>query len=472
MSKKNKLLLIAGAALVVLLGIVYFFLSRSSNAGQEDEKQKDDTVYLFENAAKENISTFSVDKNGENLYTIFYDEKTDELLLSGYEINPYSTTFSSIFSRLPSLSVTGTVADALEKERYGLDGENAYTVTLSTKDGKTQKVYIGEKLVSGGGYYAQKDGSDEILTVTDRVEMLFCDKLSLLSMTLASPIDSSKYFYTESFKLYKDMKPFVEIELIPEQEREEGNAYGMYRMLYPASYTPADVNYDTVLKSLVNPSAEAIVTTEITPENLEKYGLTKPSFEIYYTYEGLERSLYFGTRTGDGLIYVLSDEFGFIGLVGIEKSFPFLDWDLIRYVNPALFGMNIDRVSKISISAPDFEETYRLDGLGDALVVTAESNGKTVDTYNFRQLYRVLLMTSMEGYADDTSTDDWALTFAVETRDENVNEYVFYRRSTRKCFYTVNGAGEFYVSIDDVNKILSDAKKLRNGESINAESQL
>ena len=81
-------------------------------------------------------------------------------------------------------------------------------------------------------------------------------------------------------------------------------------------------------------------------------------------------------------------------------------------------------------------------------------------------------MTSMEGYADDTSTDDWALTFAVETRDENVNEYVFYRRSTRKCFYTVNGAGEFYVSIDDVNKILSDAKKLRNGESINADSQL
>ena len=472
MSKKNKILLIAGAAAVLLLGILYFCLSRFSG-GTQPEKEKDETVYLFENAAKDNVKNLSVKKNGEELYTIFYDEKTDELLLSGYEINPYNSAFTSIFSRLPSLSVTGTLSEPLSEENYGLAGENSpYTVCLTTKDGKTQTVYIGDKLVSGGGYYAQKAGSADILTVTDRAEILFSDKISLLSGTLALPIDSSKYFYTERFMLYKDMKPFVEIELIPEKEREEGNAYGTYRMLYPAAYTPADVNYDKVLKCLVNPCADSIVTTEITPENLEKYGLTIPSFEIYYTYEGTERSLYFGTRTKDGLIYVLSDEFSFIGLVSVEKSFPFLDWDLIEYVNPALFGMNIDKVSKISISAPDFNEVYILDGLKDALVVTTESNGKTVDTYNFRQLYRVLLMTAMEGYADTQSTDDWILTFAVETRDGNVNEYVFFRQTTRKCFYTVNGAGEFYVSIDDVNKILSDAKKLRNGESINADSQL
>jgi hypothetical protein len=64
------------------------------------------------------------------------------------------------------------------------------------------------------------------------------------------------------------------------------------------------------------------------------------------------------------------------------------------------------------------------------------------------------------------------LSFRIEKRDGRVSEYKFYRISNLKCFYTVNGKGEFYVSIDDVEKILSDAKKLASNEEIDPDARV
>ncbi len=476
MSKKNKILLIVGGALVLVLALLYAFVF--SKMGDDEEKKGTNTPtvkteLVFENASEDTVERLTVSKNGAVLYSIYYDSLTDGLLLEGLEANPYNDTFTSVVSSLSTLSVSSRLDDPLSPENYGLDGTNSpYTVEYSDRNGNRKTLYIGDKTVADDGYYAQEAENNAIFTVSERIEKLFCEKNALLSTVLATPLDNTRYYYTESFTLYKDLYPFVGIEFVPEEEQTAWDIYGSYRMTYPASYTPSDVNYDTVLRSLISPSADSIVTTEITDENLEFYGFTRPSYELEYTLDGKTRHIYFGKSTGDGLIYVLSSEFAFIGIVSLEKSFPFLNWELVNFINPALFGMNIDHVSRIIVSTDDGEESYRLDGLGSDLIVTAEIAEKTVDTYNFRQFYRVLLMASMEGYADSTATDDWTLAFTIETRDGIQTRYDFYRQTTRKCFYTVDGKGEFYVSVDVVNKILSDAKKLQSGESINADSQL
>ena len=112
-----------------------------------------------------------------------------------------------------------------------------------------------------------------------------------------------------------------------------------------------------------------------------------------------------------------------------------------------------------------------MSGKDDELVVRNQKTGETVDTQNFRNFYRVLLLVNMEGYAESKPTDEWLLTFTVESTEGKIYEFKFYRLSTRKCYYTVNGSGEFYVSIDDVEKVLSDAKKLADGITINADAQ-
>ena len=46
-------------------------------------------------------------------------------------------------------------------------------------------------------------------------------------------------------------------------------------------------------------------------------------------------------------------------------------------------------------------------------------------------------------------------------------EFAFYPYHTRRCFYTLNGKGEFYVLKDGVEKIVNDAIRITKGEAVN-----
>lgn len=474
MTKKKFVLLCTGLVIVALLAAVYFVLIGTAPANDVETPVEpvDQKEYIVDGITEDNLYTITLYKNGEQQYVILKNLKVNEFFIQGLEHLAYTSSFESLISSVSNIRITEKVENPLADAEYGISGQNSpYVLEFTALDGKTERIFIGLQTASGSEFYCKKDGSDEIVCVSSTIGKYLVEKNSLLSKVLSLPLDSAKYFYTESFELYKDMRKFVSIEFVPKEQRPEGSVLGAYKMTYPAEYIPSDTDYDTVLKSLICPETDVIVTTEITQENLEKYGFTVPSYEIYYTLDGIKRSIIFGNRTDDGLIYVLSADFGFIGLVGIEQHFPFLDWELITYINPALFSMNIDYISSISVSGDGFSDKYTLSGKGDALVVK-NKDGTLVDTHNFRQFYRVFLMAKMEGYADTKKTDNHLLTYVIETTDGTVYEYSFYQTSTRKCYYTVGGTGEFYVSVDVVNKLISDAAKLSTGESINADSQI
>lgn len=491
MNKKNLLLLAAGLVAIAVLTAVYFFVSDGGNEPAPDadgdlaagEKTPDDGESrvgeaVFDVAGEADVSRLTVFHNGEKMYSVFRDSATDELLIEGYEWFVYTDAFKKIVPTAAELEITETIDDPLPDTDYGIAGDlSPYALELVSTDGKTETLYIGAQLLSGEGYYGKMASGGETFAVEDDVEDLFCDVYSLLTALLANPLESSRYHYTQAFSLYRDMEKLLEVRFVPDEEREAGDAYGYYKMIYPGEYNMSDTNYDATLKALITPLADIIVTTDLSDENLRQYGFyddemqPSPSYEIHYALDGEERVIYFGKRTDDGLIYTLSVEYGFIGLVGIESRFPFLDWELIDFINPYLFGMNINYVKRVSVSGRGFTSVYELEGTGEELTVTETGSGKTIDTQNFRNFYRVLLMTHMDGGTEEKPTDDWMLTFTVETRAGKIYEYKFFRLSTRKCYYTVNGTGDFYVSVDVVEKILSDAGKLLEGTPINAEAQ-
>lgn len=474
MTKKKLILLCAGLAAVVLLALAYFVLSGTESTPRDDEtvNPPSQREYVVNGISKENLSTVTLYKNGELQYIIKKDTDLGEFFIEGLEHLAYTTGFESLISSVSGITVTEVIENPLPDDQYGITGNNSpYVLEFSALNGTVQRIFIGSPALSGSEFYCKKDGDTRILCVSSAISKYLVEKNSLVSKILTYPLDSSKYYYTESFELYRNMQKFISVEFVPQDQREQGTVLGAYRMTYPADYTPSDTNYDAVLKALISPEADVIVTTDITPENLEKYGFSVPSHEIYYTLDGQKRSIIFGNRTDDGLIYVLSVDFGFIGLAGIEKHFSFLDWDLVKFINPVLFSMNIDYISSIAVSGDGFSHRYSLKGKGEELVVR-NADGAVVDTYNFRQFYRVFLMARMEGYADNKKTDNHVLSYTIETSGGKVYEYRFYQTSTRKCYYTLNGSGEFYVSVDVVNKILSDAQKLASGESVNAESQI
>ena len=55
---------------------------------------------------------------------------------------------------------------------------------------------------------------------------------------------------------------------------------------------------------------------------------------------------------------------------------------------------------------------------------------------------------------------------AGEFRNGKTLTYEFWPYATRRCLYTVNGKGEFYVLKESVQSLLDNAKKVVNGEDI------
>ena len=58
------------------------------------------------------------------------------------------------------------------------------------------------------------------------------------------------------------------------------------------------------------------------------------------------------------------------------------------------------------------------------------------------------------------------------TRDNGeVLEFKFWSYSTRRCFYTVNGEGEYYTLRDSVEKLIRDADKIMSGLPVNSDNK-
>jgi hypothetical protein len=484
MTKKNIVIISAGLAVILILAVFYGVMSITSDKPSDDTKNNGENITetiiekVFTANSPEKLSSILLSKGDKTEYLIRKDALVDSFLIDGLEGHNYSTSFNNVISSVSGLSVTGRIEDPLADEEYGLSLQDSpYILTVTAADGTSETIRIGSKLLTGNGFYCKKEGDDAVFTIGNAANSFLKDKYSLISPLLAKPLDSTRYHYTENFEVYINNEKLVGISLVPEEEQDKYNAFGYYKMVYPSGeYSVSDVSYDNALKMLISPQADTVITTELTNENFIKYGFMNedgtpcPSCEVNYTLDGYKRVLYFGKRTEDGLVYVMSPDTSFIGIAGVESHFPFIDWKLIDYVNPALFGMNINYLSKLSVAGYEISDVYTVEGEGDSLTVK-NGLGELVDTKNFRNFYRVLLMTSMDGYAENTDTDDLVLTFRIERRDGKVSEYKFYRISNLKCFYTVNGTGEFYVSLNDVEKIISDAKKLMSGEIINPDSR-
>ena len=171
------------------------------------------------------------------------------------------------------------------------------------------------------------------------------------------------------------------------------------------------------------------------------------------------------------------------------ETFEFLKWELMDYVEKPLVQFNINDVTSITVTSKDFDETFLLyfsegestkNPVTGAVTTTTDlqvklkSNGTFIpNPKNFRQFYMVLLTTNLVTYSDvkDETGLDCLATIRILTKDGKKLEYAFYPYATRRCFYTLNGKGEFYVLKDAVEKIVSDAKKVIKGETVSYQSK-
>lgn len=383
-------------------------------------------------------------------------------------------------------------------EIYGLDGKGKATLTVTYlgDDGNevTETVYIGSPVVSGSGYYCMLEGRDALYILADTYNVercMFADVKAFLLPQVAPAVSSATYADVSTFSVKKNGEDFVSIRKASEEEYEQNGQLFTHVFITPKGYYPSADNLQTLLHSFVNFSGEEVLEFDITKrledpneregilEMFRLYSLmdaeNRWNYELSYSYPEFDITLYISKKLEvavDGglegekefVYYVYSPDFDCIVEFKAE-DLDWVEWDILTYMDNHSFSVSINNTSTIELKYEGVDVKFTLTGEGQDLKVKS-SNGVAVDTDNFRQLYKAILYTTMDGYADKPDEANKILSLKITLRDGNVYDYSFYGLTARKAYYSLNGSGQFYINRDYVKQMINACSGILKGETV------
>ncbi len=490
MIKRQRILIIVLAAVFAVAAAVYFIVIRPLTQPDEPadtgitvdpgEGTSGQRMLMFPQASRDSIESIEVE-NPTGSYKFVYSSDSDDFVLSGYETLAFNPLmFSRLVVSTGTTYVLAKVTDSATEDeltQYGFSGKDAapahFTVTL--KDGTVHRVTVGNKVISGGGYYAMYEGRNAVYVLDSNIEATVLAGVETMLMPIVTAgVDVSNYFRVDNFTIKHYGEDFLSCRNLTADELKETETTAQAKAItvIPNGYSLA-MCYDETLQNIVSYEGESVVAVGLTDEHLEEYGLTDEPYLISYEYDGFKFSLAVSEQTDDGYYYVATKMFDTIVKVPAE-DFEFLTWDLKHWIDPFVFSRSIAYVESIAIESEELTETFRLTHRPNddpSLIVVGDECGQIRDIPNFREFYKTLLFTSIYDYAPEdleVTEDDCVLKFTVKTMSGSTTEYALYRYSTRRCLLKINGDGVFYLFIDAANKIISDAGKVISGEPIDS----
>lgn len=241
--------------------------------------------------------------------------------------------------------------------------------------------------------------------------------------------------------------------------------------------TTAYVEYLLSVCTLVG---DEVVEFGIEEMDLAKYGLgktedgegTDPAITIHYVYGAYTMDILLSDPLEDGSRYAASmittlDSEGeevkfvnpYIAKVYLETA-PWMDWEPLDFVSSSLLYMYIDDVNEIKFTygGESYNFVIGKDEAGIAQSVTC--NGKELDMDEFRQFYIKVINVSREGeykQGDETGSEMLRINLVSETKTD---EIIFYRVTSSKAYYTIDGAGGYYTLTYEVSQLLDKLEEI------------
>ncbi len=519
MVKLQKILIASFAAVAVVLSVIYFaWLKPMADKLSQEEPQVpptliegeayDDSGYniaMFPHVEMKYIKSIEV-HNSYETYTCLKVEDSDSGTEFYIEEHPQTPIGKEVFTSF-AVDAGYTVVNRRVTEKcedlslYGLaEEDNPSYYILTDTSNNVYTVYIGDRIPSGGGYYAKMKDRDAVYVLSSSVEdTVLAPSTTLMTPLLGYPVDQNSALALEDVLLYKNGQPFVFINYTPKPESEEFSI-SAYTMQYPANYVVNDDKYTSEMLSTFSQLSGYRVLEAGKPDSpliddeakMAEYGffdLQNMPYELYYTMEGIPSSVVAFAPSGlEGYYFAYAYLYDMIVLVE-TATVPYLEWDLLEFVNSALFAEYIADVKEISVTGAlrqngktyDIDERFSIstDPETNRLTCYAHTTGKTftgnrpVNNY-IQGFYGSALAMKMQGYIKSEGVDtsklaEYASMTVITNSDEKI-EYKFYRYSER-CYYTINGQGEFYLSLRDVNKLLIDAVRAAYGMYVDSKEE-
>lgn len=531
--KQITLISVIAAVIVATVALVLIFAPELFKGGNVEVPVKvydgevlasSTRVLIYEHVERENIQRIEV-HNEYGTYVVYYSKEEEAFLFEGMENAPYD---EDLFSQLVVASGYTLIADRFTNEdndkdgkpdraelsEYGL-GENdnpAYYI-LTTRDGKTHKMYIGKPSLTENYYYCMYEGRDIVYILEQSISTtLLADVKTMITPLMTYPIEDNSYLTDISLIIIdkKDEEPIIIQSLDEEANKETQEALGVtvpYIVVSPLEYDASTTKMTTLLGQIVNMTGTKMLEVAIydvelkynedgtplldengnqeydyvmKPEIAEKYGFDNPYCDIYYRYQDMDMmvSVSEKMKDEDGTEYYCIASLLFDTVARIDAAtLTFVDWELMDYLDKPIFSVNIDKVSKIEIDAGEKHFRFTLTGTADGLVAVEDLYGKrtvfkgedpatapNTGIRNFRKFYQTILSINREDFAEEPDEQQRALLVEMKVtfRSGDVKVYRFYSYSERRCFLTINDKGEFYVMRSMVEKLVNDAVKLMN----------
>jgi hypothetical protein len=388
-------------------------------------------------------------------------------------------------------------------EPFGLNPDNPEIYFIVTKtDDEWYKIIIGDKIPTTGGYYVMyedKNGLRPAIYILDTMmeDTILSTRYSLMLPIISEPIPQNETLYIDNFKFYKGRE--LEVEIYNAPIPEGSDMLVNRQMKYPTPYPVSDA-YSSYIYLFVYFAGDRVVYTfseddivafntedgDLSDEaaaKLHELGFDEYTAQISFDYKDRDYYFVFSKPNEAGNYYVLSMDF--YSIVEISpaslklEGYPqiILDWDLFKFVRKSIFDENINDVGSIVVKVPgktdavfDFKTVEQENEKGD-LVEVLQVNGNGVgltvnkigDDDYFRGYYYSILSIDLEDYETNIyDGKDPMLEMIVTTKDGIIRDYKFYfvEGQTRRCFYTINGVGDFYVLRDKVLKLINDTERV------------
>lgn len=464
-------------------------------------------VLMFPHTEKADILSIEV-HNEKGTYKFYRGFKgdNDNFYIEGMEGAPYSLELLSSLVVSSGYTLAMPLGDGSPRLNdpsddlsvYGLaESDNPAWYLLTTMSGKTYKVLIGNQIPTGGGYYCMFDGRNAVYVLDSSLSStLLADVKSMITPSLGYPISTSDMFKVDDFQIIKEKKLFLWVDTLTAEE--SGKDLPSYEAKFPAGMQLNVSTYSELLQVFSSFAGTETVACGSEVAKLdsamlkEKYGIDieAPYYLVHYKVGDIETYIEFSAPDEDGNMYAYSTVYNLVAKINIASA-AFINWDILQYVSPAVFGDNINDVSKIEVKGSinnganeklDVDTYFTLagekneKGQKDDIIIKKKGSDKKFDedeVKNFRQFYKTILGIKLQGRTDSDETDKMTLLCEMTvTRDNGeVLEFKFWSYSTRRCFYTVNGEGEYYTLRDSVEKLIRDADKIMSGLPVNSDNK-
>ncbi len=485
-------------------------LEESENAGHNNR------VLIFPHLEKANISSLEVHNSHGSFKFLRYsiadaapdnsgDFVIDGAPLTTYDQDLFASLYVSAGYTLTIMKIDEPIKDENgEFSEYGLvselrvndEGEEylhepAYYI-ITDLEGNSHKLLIGDRMVTGGGYYVQYvalDGETErprdavYVLAADIADSLLQPIEAFVSPTIVQGISLNNYYDVEDFNLFKydangeKAENIVGFTFIPLEEREgtiESSKPFVFDNSELTGYIP---NSDAIFEALMNfysPEFEGVVSFAPSDEDFVKYGLGRytgetdaetglpemelsPRYAISFLCDPLDESgspsgatlrqvifisdkneagnyyvytfFYDGSIEGGDLLYTSN-------MISEIKGhcLEFVTWKQSKWINKTYIDLNIAFCDTLKLESPDYSATFKLDNSKSDMSTRISSEHLKVtgddSAGNSVDTFSILTVTDTKGYV-------WTITPTNITAKNSAGETV----SVSSSYHAYNAIG-------------------------------